>query len=212
MKQFSPEKERAIEEKIELFWSAFKWKFYPERYKEELKNIEEKITQKRLTWFEENKDNLWYLKSDELIHIDKAAVLLFHEYMGIKFKDVKMKGPRGLIYQKFADADHERFFFNFHTRNFCPYLEAFKRLKLKPEQSVEMCKTVLHKPCEALVKKVDPRIRFGRDYETGFNDDGTKKYGIRPLNDYCSERLIIEDGELMYKLMYEDEDFDENLI
>ena len=211
MGNFTIEQRRAIEEKIELFWPAFRYRFYPDEFRMKLSEIEAQITAKRLDWFKENNDKLEYLKSDKLMHIDKAFYLLYGEYMRIPFKELEIHGIEK-VFQKIIDQDQGFILIDVHSRNFCPYLEAFKRLGLKPSESVDLCRAVLEKPCQELVKKVDPRIRFLRIYENGVEDNGNVKCGIRPLNDYCSERLVIWDGDLIFKLFYEKDFREQGLL
>lgn len=66
----------------------------------------------------------------------------------------------------------------FHSRNFCPTLEACKILGLDTRI---VCKMYNERSPDALVKQVDPRLRFSRSYSE-----------IRPYSSYCEERISLE--------------------
>ena len=71
------------------------------------------------------------------------------------------KGPRRLV---------------FHSRNFCPTLEACQILGLDTRR---VCRLYNEGATQALVRQVDPRLCFRRNYEK-----------LRPYAGYCEE--IIE--------------------
>ncbi len=61
--------------------------------------------------------------------------------------------------------------------NRCPTLEACQKLGLDTRV---ICKRVYHHPVEALLQRIDPRLRFERNYAA-----------IRPYAPYCEEILCI---------------------
>jgi tRNA(Arg) A34 adenosine deaminase TadA len=64
-----------------------------------------------------------------------------------------------------------------HSRNFCPTLEACKLLQLDTRVT---CRAVTEKPADVLVKHVDPRLTFSRNYTR-----------LRPYASVCEEIIAI---------------------
>ncbi len=67
----------------------------------------------------------------------------------------------------------------FHSQNFCPTLEACRRLGLDTRL---VCKRLNEQATDALVKLVHPRLTFSRNYEC-----------LRPYAPYCEEMITLED-------------------
>ena len=63
--------------------------------------------------------------------------------------------------------------------NHCPTLEICQRLGL---DTPEICQQVYHRPVQAFLSKINPRLRFDRNYEA-----------IRPYCAYCEEIISLED-------------------
>jgi hypothetical protein len=63
--------------------------------------------------------------------------------------------------------------------NPCPTLAACQKLGLDTR---EVCKKAYEKPVQEFLKRVDPRLRFGRNYEN-----------IRPHADFCEEIIVLEE-------------------
>jgi hypothetical protein len=61
--------------------------------------------------------------------------------------------------------------------NRCPTLEACRELGLDTRL---VCRAVYHRPVDALLKRIDPRLSFERDYTH-----------IRPYASYCEERIVL---------------------
>ena len=124
------------------------------------KVLENELTEKRLKWFRKNKRYL-NLKGDDL----KKAYQLILKKIGIKFKEalVMKKTKTKLI---------------FHSKNFCPLLEACKILNLDTRK---ICKMIYEKPTEELIKKINPKLKFSRNYKR-----------IRPYTSYCEEVITLE--------------------
>ncbi len=68
----------------------------------------------------------------------------------------------------------------FHSRNFCPTLEACRILGLDTRR---VCRLSSEKSTDALVKLVSPNLKFSRNYQR-----------IRPCADFCEERISYEGG------------------
>ena len=66
------------------------------------------------------------------------------------------------------------------STNFCPTLEACRRLGLDTRV---VCRAATEGAVQALIARLDPRLRFSRDYATG----------IRPYADYCEEPIALLD-------------------
>ena len=67
----------------------------------------------------------------------------------------------------------------FHSRNFCPTLEACMILGL---DSRKVCKSYNERSTDELVRQVDPRLSFSRNYER-----------MRPSCGYCEESITYTD-------------------
>lgn len=67
--------------------------------------------------------------------------------------------------------------FVFASQNFCPTLEACNILGLDTRW---VCRHMTEGPTEALLREVDPRLRFSREYNT-----------LRPHGPYCRETVYI---------------------
>jgi hypothetical protein len=63
--------------------------------------------------------------------------------------------------------------------NPCPTLEACNKLGLDTR---EVCKKAYEKPVQEFLKQINPRLRFGRNYES-----------IRPHAACCEEIIELED-------------------
>lgn len=124
------------------------------------KGIEQKLLEKRIKWFEENKNNI--LKKLKGSDIEKAYQLILMK-IGIK------KGEAPIV----EKSENKLVFY---SKNFCPALEACKILGLDTK---DVCKAVFEKPTDELIKKINPKLKFTRNYNK-----------IRPHADYCEE--IIE--------------------
>ncbi len=66
------------------------------------------------------------------------------------------------------------------STNFCPTLEACRRLGLDTRV---VCRAATEGAVQALIARLDPRLRFSRDYAAG----------IRPYADYCEEKIELLD-------------------
>ena len=66
--------------------------------------------------------------------------------------------------------------------NPCPTLEACVRLGLDTRV---ICRRVYHQPAQAMLSRLDSRLRFERNYES-----------LRPYVPYCEERIVLV-GEVL---------------
>jgi tRNA(adenine34) deaminase len=62
--------------------------------------------------------------------------------------------------------------------NHCPTLEACQKLGLDTR---EICRKVYHQPVQALLSKIDPRLKFKRNYAA-----------LRPHTPYCEEIIMLQ--------------------
>ena len=126
-----------------------------------LQNIEKYLLDRRIKWFEKNRSLISELQGND---IEKAYRLLL---MKIRIREED------------APVIHETYNkIVFHSRNFCPSLEACKILGLDTRV---ICKAVFEKPTDALIKKINPKLRFERNYNN-----------IRPYTSYCEEIILLE--------------------
>jgi hypothetical protein len=135
-----------------------------------LRNADEKIlcefadsiARKRIAWFEKN----YHCESLERRNPLETAYAVLLQKLGIEPEKAPIteRMPNRLI---------------FESRNFCPTLEACRILKLDTRF---ICKHLTEKPTNVLVQRVDPRLRFGRDYRS-----------LRPYGEYCRETISLED-------------------
>lgn len=149
------ERERLIQREIERLRGA------DERA---LCALNEDSTRRRTVWFEENKSRFAFLSSDPV----SAAYSLLLARFGITSEEapVIFKNETKII---------------FHSQNFCPTLEACKRLGLDTR---DICKRLNEDATNRLIRLIDPRLRFSRNYEY-----------LRPYSPYCEERITLEPEE-----------------
>jgi tRNA(Arg) A34 adenosine deaminase TadA len=101
----------------------------------------------------------------------------------ISVEDVKEKAYRMLL-KKFNITEEQAPIIHrdenkivFHSMNFCPTLEACKILNLDTRQ---VCSCYNENSTDTLVKQIDSRLSFERNYEK-----------LRPYSEYCEEMIII---------------------
>jgi tRNA(Arg) A34 adenosine deaminase TadA len=126
------------------------------------KSLEDELVKKRIKWFEENKNDI--TKKLRGSDVEKAYQLILMK-IGIKRSDAPIvkKTEKEIV---------------FHSKDFCPALEACKILELDTRK---ICKLVFEKPTEELIKKINPKLKFTRNYEH-----------IRPYTTFCEEIIKIE--------------------
>ena len=117
------------------------------------------LAAKRLAWWEANKERLRLSGS-----LPRQAYTLFLlEYLGLDPAEVPV------VYE-----DESKI--TWRSYNFCPLLEACKRLGL---DSREVCRAGAEQSVQDLIARLDPRLRFSRNYTDG----------IRPYAAYCEESI-----------------------
>jgi hypothetical protein len=114
--------------------------------------------EKRLAWYEENKNRLDLQGPD----VRKAFTLLLIEYLAIDPDEVPViyEDERKIVWRSY---------------NWCPVLEACKRGGFDTR---EVCKKGWEQSVQALIEKINPKLRFSRTYET-----------LRPREEYCEEMM-----------------------
>jgi tRNA(adenine34) deaminase len=122
-------------------------------------------TAKRLAWWDAHHTALDLTGSLPR----RAYTLVFLIYMGLDPDQVPV------VYE-----DEGRIVWR--SANFCPTLEACCRLGLDTR---EVCRAGTEQSVEVLIRRLDGRLRFGRNYETG----------IRPYAGYCEEQIWVEQTE-----------------
>lgn len=125
--------------------------------------LHEAQLRKRLAWWEANHRSLVLAGSLPR----QAYTLMLLIYMGLDPREVPVvyEDERTIIWR---------------SANFCPTLEACRRLGLDTRI---VCRAATEGSAQALVARLDPRLRFSRNYETG----------IRPYADYCEEKIELLD-------------------
>ncbi|MCP5108771.1 MAG: nucleoside deaminase [bacterium] len=133
------------------------------RYMNEKKLVErgEELSRKRIDWFKRNYDTSKKGSGDIL----SEAYELFIRKLGISPGEAPVvhKSENTLV---------------IHSKNFCPTLEACKILGLDTRF---VCRVFSQEPTELLLKQLNPKLRFTRNYEK-----------LRPYADYCEEMIILE--------------------
>jgi len=149
---FSESEQKAIEEKLEQLRKVRDGTLTPQ----ELANL---ITQRRVFWFEEN-ENAVLSKYHGLPDQEKAYRIIFFDHMRINPERSKMiKISKGKI--------------RIESYNFCPYLEACRRLGL---DTIFVCKEIGEPSIREVCKLINPDLKFSRNYQN-----------IRPYNNFCEE-------------------------
>ncbi|GAP12378.1 cytosine/adenosine deaminases [Longilinea arvoryzae] len=117
--------------------------------------------ERRLAWFAENRHKLDFLNGDPL----ESAYELILRRLGLTPSEAPI-----------VEKDHHRLVF--HSLNFCPTLEACQILGLDTRS---ICKRYNENSMNALIRQIDPRLRFARNYEK-----------LRPYAAYCEEMILLE--------------------
>ena len=97
-----------------------------------------------------------------------AYELLFFEYMGLTPDEMPVveESPDRIVWL---------------SRDPCPTLDACRALGLAPRQ---VCRAVSERPVQTFLSRLDPRLRFVRDY-----------VAMRPHAPYCREQIVRVDVE-----------------
>jgi hypothetical protein len=128
-----------------------------------LELLEQCVTEKRLAWLDRHLPSLE--KSGDAL--TDGHRIFYEEYLGISTpkdgEEVEVT-ERKLVMR---------------WRNECPALNACQELGLDTR---EICRKVYHGPSQVFLSRIDPRLRFDRDYSA-----------IRPHMPYCEEIITLEE-------------------
>lgn len=116
---------------------------------------------RRVKWYEESRNEFGFINEDLLNSGYKLLLKRFN--ITEDEMPVVRKTDKEII---------------FHSQNFCPTLEACKILGLDTRK---ICKRLNENSTDILIKQVDQRLRFSRNYEK-----------LRPYEEYCEEMIQIE--------------------
>jgi hypothetical protein len=122
-------------------------------------DLEQCVAEKRLSWFEANRARLVFTGDP----VWDGFKLFYFDYLGLSVPQ------DGIILIRSREQVLSRWW------NTCPTLDACLSMGLATTQ---VCRQVYERPVEALLKQVDPRLRFERSY-----------IHIRPHAPYCEERV-----------------------
>ncbi|MFX1572857.1 MAG: nucleoside deaminase [Promethearchaeota archaeon] len=123
---------------------------------EEWKLYGKELLERRKKWFHDNQ-----------ILIDKLTgsdIEIAYKLLSMKFKVKEEEIP-------IIEKTNKKLVF--HSRNFCPSLEACKILGLDTRM---ICKAIFEESTDGFIKLINPELKFTRNYEK-----------IRPYKDYCEE-------------------------
>ena len=126
-----------------------------------LQALNEDSTRRRVAWFAEHRAEI-SLPADDPLEAGYRLLLL-------RFGISPEEAP---IVQR---TEHS---ITFHSQNFCPTLEACRMLGLDTRH---VCKYINEDSTNALLRELDPRLRFSRNYEK-----------LRPYAPYCEETISLE--------------------
>jgi len=124
--------------------------------------INEELTQKRIGWYEKNKGEL-VLEGSE---VRRAYAMFLLEYLEID------PGEAPVVHE-----DETRIVWR--STNWCPVAEACERGGFDTR---EVCRKGWESSVQAMIEKIDPRLRFSRNYDR-----------IRPHSDYCEESIELNE-------------------
>lgn len=128
---------------------------------EQLREYGRQRTRRRLEWYRREKDRLCLGTGDAA----ELGYRLLLSKLGIRESEAPV-------------VHREKGRVVFHSRNFCPTLEACIILGLDTRR---VCRIYNEEAADQLIRQLDSRLRFSRNYEK-----------IRPHSEYCEER--IEEG------------------
>lgn len=125
---------------------------------EQLNELNENTASRRMEWYRREKSRLTLGDGDA---IDRGYRLLLHK-LGITESEAPI-------------VHREKGMIVFHSKNFCSTLEACRILKLDTRK---ICRLYNERATDQLVRQIDPKLRFSRNYEK-----------IRPYSTFCEERI-----------------------
>jgi hypothetical protein len=129
--------------------------------------IHEELDRRRQAWWEANRDTLRL--SGPLPRQAYTMFLVCHLGLDPAEAPVVYEDEQRIVWRSF---------------NFCSMLEACIRLGLDTRQ---VCRAGAEESVQNLIARLDPRLRFSRDYGNG----------IRPYAPYCEEQIqIVEESQV----------------
>ncbi|WP_022664331.1 nucleoside deaminase [Desulfospira joergensenii] len=129
--------------------------------KDQLLMYNEESTRKRLEWFEAKVSSCHGFSDDKI----KAGYQLLLSRFNIREDQAPIVERTG---KKIL----------FHSKNFCPTLEACRILDLDTRY---ICRYYNERSTDLLVKQIDKNLRFTRNYKK-----------IRPYSEYCEEMILLD--------------------
>ncbi len=149
---FSPEQRAAIECEMERLRGADD---------EALRALNEDSTRRRVAWFTQHRAEFALPLDDPLEAGYRLLLLRF-----------------GITPEEAPVVSHNERAITFHSQNFCPTLETCRLLNLDTRH---VCRCINEDSTNALLRQLDPRLRFSRNYEK-----------LRPNAPYCEETISLE--------------------
>jgi len=126
-----------------------------------LEYLERCVIEKRESWLNETPDKLEKTGSA----VDDGYRIFYEKYLGISVpKD-------GEVVDKTDKKVVMRWW------NYCPVLEGCKKFGLDTKV---VCKMAYHKPVQVFLSRVNPKLKFDRNYDS-----------IRPYTSYCEEIITL---------------------
>lgn len=125
--------------------------------------LERCVTEKRLAWLDERLDKMERTGDD----VEDGYRIFYEEYLGIsvpKDGEVVDKTDKKMVMRWW---------------NYCPVLEACRKFELDTRT---VCKKAYHKPVQIFLSRINPRLKFDRNYDS-----------IRPYTPYCEEIITLEE-------------------
>ncbi|AOT73246.1 tRNA-specific adenosine deaminase [Geosporobacter ferrireducens] len=117
---------------------------------------------RRVKWFYENRERFEFINDNIL---DSGYKLLLNRFNITEDEaPIVEKSERKIV---------------FHSKNFCPTLEACKILGLDTRV---ICKKLNENSTDTLIRQINPQLRFSRNYEK-----------LRPYTEYCEEIISMEE-------------------
>lgn len=130
------------------------------------KLLENCVIERRLAWLDANPE-VTLGTGDPIL---TAYVAFYEKYLGVRAPD------DGEIVESTAERLVIRWW------NHCPTLEACKTLGLDTR---EVCRKAYHGPVQAFLTRIDPKLRFERNYSA-----------LRPHAPYCEEIILLARDQL----------------
>ena len=127
-----------------------------------LKALSEDSARKRTAWFHENREGFDFISDD--LPESAYRLLLKRLRIGPEEAPVTEKTKNCIV---------------FHSVNFCPTLEACRILGLDTR---EICRKLNEASTDTLIKQLDGRLRFSRNYDK-----------LRPYAEYCEETISLSE-------------------